>query len=124
MKKKILLVENEQGIIDFMEKGLKAVGYDVIYATDGASGLELAKNKAPDLVILDVILPDVNGFSICGFLKGNDKYRSIPLIILTGHYDAKEQVFDDAYKPDAFFNKPFDFSQLLETIRKLIGKTK
>ena len=122
MKKKILLIEDEKSIIDFLERGLTSVGYDVIFAQDGATGLDRAKHDAPDLVILDVILPDVNGFSICSLLKGNDNYRSIPLIILTGRYEAKEQVFDEAYKPEAFFNKPFDFAQLLETIQKFIGK--
>ena len=121
MKKKILLIEDEKSIIDFLEKGLTAVGYDVIFAQDGATGLTRAQKDAPDLVILDVILPDVNGFSICSILKGNEKYRSIPLIILTGRYEAKEQVFDDRYRPEAFFNKPFDFKQLLEAIQNLIG---
>ncbi len=124
MKKKILIVDDEPGVIDFLAKALTAVGYDVISAGNGATGLNKAQQESPDLIILDVMLPDINGFSICGVLKGNEKYKSIPVIILTGRDEANDQIFDEAYKPEAFLNKPFDFDHLLGIIQKFVGKAK
>ena len=121
MRKKILIVEDEQAIVEILSARLIANGYDVLAATDGSSGLEMAKTTNPDLILLDVMLPHVNGFSVCSLLKGNDHYKNIPVIMVTARSEDNDRIFADDVKPDAFINKPFQTQDLLEKIRELTG---
>jgi two-component system, OmpR family, response regulator VicR len=122
MSKRILVIDDEKEIIDILKLRLQAKGYEVLEAYDGASGLDLAKSQKPDLIILDIILPLINGFTVCSLLKGNEIYKSIPVIILTAREEDNDQIFDHEVKPDAFMNKPFDAASLLAKIHELLER--
>ena len=78
--KKILIVDDEKDIVETLSFMLKAKGFECIYALDGETGLNMAKNESPDLVILDVMMPKINGYKICRLLKFDNKYKNIPII--------------------------------------------
>ena len=122
MAKKILIIDDEKDLAEILKIRLVAVGYEVVCAHDGISGLELAKSISPQLVILDIMMPHLNGFAVCSLLKGNDQYRHIPIIILTARDEKNDRLFSDDVKPEAFINKPFSAAVLLDKVRELIGR--
>lgn len=121
MKKKILIIEDEPAIASMLEMRLKAAGYEVLTAVDGVSGLEKAKSEKPDLITLDIMLPKLNGFTVCSLLKGNEDYRHIPIIMLTARQGQNDKIFDEQMKPEAYFTKPFQAEELLAKIKELLG---
>ncbi len=84
MKKKILIVEDYNNIVEILTMRLNAMGYEVISAKDGQEGLTLARKEKPDLIVLDVMLPKMNGYKISRLLKFDSRYKDIPIIMLTG----------------------------------------
>ncbi|MCK5215167.1 MAG: response regulator [Candidatus Omnitrophica bacterium] len=92
----------------------------MITAFDGAEGLERARNESPDLITLDIMMPEVNGYTICGILKSDERYRTIPIIILTGRDGEMDHCFDPSVAPDAFLNKPFESQKLLSLIGEFL----
>ena len=119
MAKKILVIEDDQDIVSLLEYRLKENGFDVIVAMDGSQGLELAMSEKPDLITLDINLPEINGFTVCSILKANPQYSSIPIIMLTARDGFADNVFDESVKPEAYITKPFDINDLFEKIRTL-----
>jgi len=91
VQKKILVVDDEPNITMVMQEQLELQGYSVIVASDGTEGLEKAKKEKPDLIILDVMLPKMNGYEVCGLLKQDEKYASIPIILFTGRTQDSEK---------------------------------
>lgn len=83
MKKKILIIEDYNNIVEILTMRLNAMGYEVISAKDGQEGLTLARKKKPDLIVLDVMLPKMNGYKISRLLKFDSRYKDIPIIMLT-----------------------------------------
>lgn len=120
--KKILIIENELDTLQSLESRLHAHGYHVITAVDGAVGYELAQAENPDLITLDLMLPSLNGYSICGFLKTNEQYRKIPIIVLSGRLDPVDRVFDESARPECYLTKPVRLSILLAKISELLKK--
>lgn len=120
MKKKILIIEDDPDIVSLLEYRLLAKDFEVITALDGGKGLELAKSENPDLITLDINLPEVNGFTICSILKSDEAFRKIPIIVLTARDSFADSVFDESVKPEAYVTKPFDINELIEKIRSLI----
>jgi len=123
-KKKILVVEDEPYIAQGLEARLQLEGYDVITAGDGKEGVSQARSERPDLVIMDLMMPKVNGFDACKMLKADDKTKKIPIIVLTAMKTLGNT--DDAFTSgaDAFLAKPFKNERLLEKIQKLIDPYK
>jgi DNA-binding response OmpR family regulator len=121
MSKKILIIEDDPQLVELLEIRLKNKGHEILMAHDGVSGLELAKTTSPHLIILDIELPQLNGFTICSLLKGHEDFRQIPIIMLTARREDADRAFDESFKPDAFFHKPFDAKALMEKIESLLG---
>ena len=119
--KKILVVDDEQDLRNLLTERLMAAGYNVSTAINGKEGLEKATAEKPDLIILDVMLPDTDGFKLCGLIKSNKEMKNIPIIMLTclGQIeDIKAAIEKGA---SAYIAKPFDPKVLLSRIRALIG---
>ncbi len=119
-KKKILLVEDEKVLIETVTLRLEAFGYEVISAYDGFEGLEKAKKEKPDLIILDLMLPKMDGYKVCGLLKADTRYNKIPIIMFTARAQESDKKMGKEVGADAYITKPFEPQALLEKIRYLL----
>lgn len=119
-KKKILLVEDERVLIETVTLRLEAAGYEAISAYDGFEGLEKAKKEKPDLIILDLMLPKMDGYKVCGLLKADTRYNKIPIIMFTARAQESDKKMGKEVGADAYITKPFEPEALLEKIRQLL----
>ncbi|MBL7130856.1 MAG: response regulator [Candidatus Omnitrophica bacterium] len=119
--KKILVVEDDLVTQRVLSARLEINGYEVIAARDGEEGLRKARSENPDLVMLDLMLPKMTGYEVCRMLKFDDKYKKIPIIILSSldQQDEREKAVQAG--ADAYFIKPFDLELLLVKIKDFIG---
>ena len=120
--KKILLVEDEPEFRLALRTRLEANGYDIIEAEDGATGLNTARHQNPDLIILDVMLPKMDGFKVARLLKFDVKHKHIPLMMLTVMSQASDRKMGQAVGADAYLTKPYQPQELLDTISTLISR--
>lgn len=122
-KQKVLIIDDDTDLITLLRTRLESAGYGVISANDGDVGILKVEKEKPDLVILDLRLPHLGGFWICKSLKSQDKYKNIPIIILTGVYKSEEEKKQTLkLSAEAYMEKPFEAKELLEKIRDLLGK--
>ncbi|MBI4115892.1 MAG: response regulator [Candidatus Omnitrophica bacterium] len=121
MTKKILIVEDETDMALLVESRLKASGYDVISVGDGQAGFEMAKKEKPDLMILDLMLPKMDGHKVCGLLKKDTRYAKIPIILFTARAQEGDRKLGEEAGADAYITKPFEAKVLLDKIRELLG---
>jgi len=119
---KILIVEDEAAMSDAIKLRLEANGYDVITAYDGPTGLHKARAEAPNLIILDVMLPRIDGFTICRMLKYDEKFQKIPILMLTAKVQDKDVKQGVEMGADAYMTKPFKSEELLARIQKLLSR--
>jgi DNA-binding response OmpR family regulator len=120
VKKKILLVEDEDDFRAAVKMRLEAAGYDVIEAADGAAGLDMARHDGPDLIILDLMLPKMDGYKVCRLLKFDEKYRHIPIVMLTARAQSSDNETGMAVGADEYLTKPYKPQDLLSTISNLL----
>ena len=118
--KRILVVDDEPDLVVIISKALKYKGYEVITASDGQEGLDKAKTQKPDLIILDLMLPKINGYKVCGLLKRDTKYAKIPVILLTAKATVKDIELGEKIGADAYITKPYECDALLSKIEELI----
>ncbi len=124
MEKKILIVDDEPDFVQLLSIRLKSNGYDVISASDGESGLKKAQAEKPDLVILDALMPKINGFELCKRFRENESTKDVPLIMLTAL--AQERDLSKGIKggADCFITKPFNAVDLLHEIETVMQDKK
>lgn len=122
MAKKILIADDDRGITKMLTQRLQAHGYEVLIAHDGEAALDMAKKEHPDLIIMDVLMPRINGAAVCGMLKFDKDLRSIPVMMLTVKNRAIDQEVGKTLKADAFMTKPFDGKELIDMIKNLLGE--
>ena len=120
-KKRILLVEDEKDMAYAVTLQLEAKGYEVITASDGREGLEKARVKKPDLIILDLMLPKIDGYKVCRMLKFDSKYKNIPIILFTARAQDSDKKIGKEVGADAYITKPFEPNALLDQIRELLA---
>jgi DNA-binding response OmpR family regulator len=120
MAKTILIVEDEEAVRELEKFILEQQGYDVVEARDGLEGLAKAEFRKPDLILLDLMMPDVSGGRMFDEMKRHPTTTGIPIIVVTGKPDAHE-MFDDTLGPDNVIMKPFEADTLLGRIREHIG---
>jgi len=121
MSKKILIVEDEKNIVDILSFNLGREGYDTLAAYDGAKGLELALAENPDLILLDVMLPQMNGFDVCRAVR--EKNTSTPIIMLTAREGESDKVMGLELGADDYITKPFSMRELLARVKANIRRT-
>jgi DNA-binding response OmpR family regulator len=118
--KSILIVEDEEAVRELEKFILEQQGYDVMEARDGLEGLAKAEFRTPDLILLDLMMPDVSGGRMYDEMKEHPTTSGIPIVVVTGKPDAHE-MFDDQIGPDDVIMKPFEADTLLGRIRHHIG---
>ena len=119
---RILLVEDHEEIWDFLSRRLQRRGFEVVLATDGRQGVDKALSEAPDVVLLDMNLPVMDGWTAAGAIKADPAGASIPIIALTAHAMSGDREKAIAAGCDDYHPKPIDFTKLLEQIEALVGK--
>lgn len=119
-KNKVLLVEDEIGIAENIIARLEVEGYVVAHADDGQKGVSMALKERPDLILLDVMLPKIDGFEVCKILKKNPATRHIPILFLTSlnAVGDVEKAMDSG--ANDYLSKPFEYDRLLDKIRRNI----
>ena len=120
-KKCILIVEDERAIVEILKFNLKREGYDTLEALDGEAGLELARTEDPDLILLDVMLPKMNGFDICKNLR--EAGSTVPIIMLTAREEETDKVFGLEAGADDYMTKPFSMRELMARVKANIRRT-
>lgn len=119
-KKRILIIEDEKDMVNVLKIRLSSMGYDVIAGYDGQEGLSLAQKHNPDLIILDLMLPKMDGYKVCRILKFDDKYKNIPVIIYTARTHDSDRRLAEECGANAFIPKTLGQSVLIDRIKKLL----
>lgn len=121
-KKKILIIEDEPDQVMVIQMRLEANGYAVISASDGESGLKKAREEHPDLILLDIILPKIDGYETCRLLKSGADTRRIPVIAISaaGGKDMEEKCFSCGV--EICIRKPYDSAKMMEEVNRLLGR--
>ena len=118
---RILLVEDHEEIWDFLSRRLKRRGYDVVVATDGQEGVDKARTENPDIILLDMNLPVMDGWTAAGVIKKEPASSNVPIIALTAHAMSGDREKAINAGCDDYHAKPVDFSRLLGQIEALTG---
>jgi DNA-binding response OmpR family regulator len=119
--KKILLVDDDPDMLMVNSGLLKNFGFQIFLARDGLEALEIVKKNRLDLIILDLMLPKIDGFLICGMLKRDARYFSIPIIIVSARYDEQDKKKAKAAGADDYIPKPFNPEKILSLVSSLFG---
>lgn len=117
---RILVVDDEPDLIRVLEFGLKASGYAVEVASDGQEGLKKAREIKPDVILLDLMLPKLDGYKVCRLLKFDDRFKHIPIIILSARTQEGDQTLALEMGANRFVTKPYDFTEILGYIEALL----
>ncbi len=119
-KKKILLVDDEKDMVFAVKMQLEAQDFEVLTATDGQEALDKVHRDKPDLIILDVMLPKIDGYKVCRMLKFDKKYKNIPIIMFTARIQETDKKVGYEVGADAYLTKPFEPKALIEQMNQLL----
>ena len=121
-KNRILVVEDEESLLKLESILLSSKGYSVTGVMDGRSALEEVKANAPDLVILDIMLPEIDGFEVCRRIKEDPAISHIPVLILTAKKNTQDMARGQQVGCDAYITKPFKSAKVLDMVHELLNK--
>ena len=121
-KMKVLIVDDEPELMEMVVLRLEANDYQVISAFDGEEGLDKARTEKPDLIILDLMLPKIEGYKVCRLLKFDERYKHIPIILFTARALQSDIKLGAEVGADAYITKPFEPDMLLAKVAQLLKK--
>lgn len=121
MSRTVLIVDDEKAIVDILEYNLKKDGYDTLKAYDGAEGLRMIREGNPDLVLLDVMLPEMDGFEVCRTVRAEG--NNVPVIMITAREEETDKVFGLENGADDYITKPFSMRELLARVKVNMRRT-
>lgn len=121
---RVLAVDDSPTILEMIQAILVAGGYEVITATDGQEALNVARSEAPDLILLDVMLPKLDGYRVCRLLKFDQKFKSIPIIMLTAKSEEQSVVTGIRTGADQYLTKPIEPERLLSAVAEELNKVR
>ena len=121
----VLYIEDERPVIDLVREALKLAGYKVVGATSGRQGLTMMKERKPDLLLLDLMMPDVNGWDVYREVKTDKQLADIPVIVISAKApDEGNIIIKDLPPVDDYLTKPFDVEDLIRTVNDLLANGK
>ena len=120
--KKILVVDDEVDLVETVRFPLEIEGYHVLVAYNGEDALSQARKENPDLILLDLMLPKLDGYKVCRLLKFDERYKHIPILMLTAKTQEKDKVIGMETGANEYITKPFDIDSLLKTVKEYLGK--
>ncbi|MBU0549807.1 MAG: response regulator [Candidatus Omnitrophica bacterium] len=121
--KKILIVDDDRDILDITKKILTRENFQVLTAATGEMAVDICQTDQPDLVLLDIAIPDIDGYAACEKIRKNNKTRDIPVLFLTGKELLPQGIDKHCHELNAagYISKPFEIKELLEKIREILG---
>lgn len=122
MKQKILIVDDEADILTLLEYNLEKAGFKVISANDGPDAVEITKREKPDIIILDIMLPSMEGTEVCKILKSRDATRHIPIIMLTAKGEEVDRIVGFELGADDYITKPFSPRELILRVKAVLKR--
>lgn len=123
MSKKIVIVDDDQAISSIIALELQGRGFETVTVADGYAALEEIQQNGADLVILDVVMPKMDGYQVCRLLKYNDQFSHIPILMFTSQEEEESRRTGGEVGADAYFIKPFDNQQLFAKIDEMLGQS-
>jgi two-component system, OmpR family, phosphate regulon response regulator PhoB len=120
---RILIIEDERGLTDVLTYNLQREGYEVLLAHDGEEGLRKAQMQLPDLILLDLMLPKMDGLEVCRELRSGERTRHIPILMLTAKAEETDQVVGFTMGADDYVTKPFSVKVLMQRVKALQRRT-
>lgn len=119
--KRVLIVDDERDLLDSLGTELAARGYAVLKAQDGIAALEAARSEGPDLILLDLMLPHLDGYRVLQLLKKDERYRKIPILVITARANAEDWTLAMECGADGCLTKPFRLDSLLDRVQAIVG---
>jgi two-component system alkaline phosphatase synthesis response regulator PhoP len=120
--KKILLVDDEVDLVETVRFPLEMEGYHVLVSYNGEDALNQARKENPDLILLDLMLPKLDGYKVCRLLKFDERYKHIPILMLTAKTQEKDKVLGLETGADEYITKPFEMDYLMEKVKEYLSK--
>ena len=120
--KKILVVDDEVDLVETVRFPLEIEGYNVLVAYNGEEALNQARKENPDLILLDLMLPKLDGYKVCRLLKFDERYKHIPILMLTAKTQEKDKVLGMETGADEYITKPFEMDYLMGKVKEYLGK--
>lgn len=121
--KKVLIVDDEQDIVESLKFVLEAEGYECYTAFNGEDGLNAAKSVIPDLIILDIMMPKMNGYKVSRLLKFDSKYKNIPIMMLTARSQEEDKLIGEETGANEYITKPFELDFVVGKVNEYLGQT-
>ncbi|MEX2463268.1 MAG: response regulator transcription factor [Balneolaceae bacterium] len=121
-KKKILVVDDEEDLLDLIEYNLRREGFDVLKADNGETGIELAKQEVPNLILLDIMMPNMDGIEVCERIRNDANLMNTPIIFLTARSDEKSEVEGLNMGADDYITKPISTTKLISRIKAVLRR--
>jgi DNA-binding response OmpR family regulator len=120
--KKILVVDDEVDLVETIRLPLEMEGYTIRVSYNGEDALNQARKENPNLIILDIMLPKLDGYKVCRLLKFDERYKHIPILMLTAKTQEKDKILGMGTGADEYITKPFDIDELVEKVKKYLSK--
>jgi DNA-binding response OmpR family regulator len=120
--KKILVVDDEVDLVETVRFPLEMEGFDVLVSYNGEDALSQARKEKPDLIILDLMLPKLDGYKVCRLLKFDERYKHIPILMLTAKTQEKDKILGKETGADEYITKPFEMDYLMEKVKAYLNK--
>jgi two-component system alkaline phosphatase synthesis response regulator PhoP len=121
-RKKILVVDDEVDLVRTIQFSLEAEGYKVLVSYNGEDALNQSRKENPDLILLDLMLPKLDGYKVCRLLKFDEQYKHIPILMLTAKTQQKDRLLGMETGADEYITKPFDIEELMEKVKAYLNK--
>jgi DNA-binding response OmpR family regulator len=119
-KKRILVVDDEVDLVETVRFSLELEGYEVLVAFNGEEALNLARKENPDIILLDLMLPKLDGYKVCRLLKFDERYKHIPILMLTAKTQEKDKATGLETGANEYITKPFDMDELMKKVKNYL----
>ena len=121
-QKKILVVDDEIDLVETLRFPLEMEGYNVQVSYNGEDALNQARTEKPDLILLDLMLPKLDGYKVCRLLKFDERYKHIPILMLTAKIQEKDKLLGKETGANEYITKPFDMDELMKKVKVYLSK--
>ena len=121
-QKKILVVDDEVDLVETIRFPLEMEGFNVLVSFNGEDALNQARKEKPDLILLDLMLPKLDGYKVCRLLKFDERYKDIPILMLTAKTQEKDKLLGKETGANEYITKPFDIDELMKKVKVYLNK--